>query len=170
MSSVDLKNAGGLIDEYEKRIMTAANRGLYSAALLGVQRILTRIIPSRSPQPVDRGVYRSGWRANPEMDGATIENLEPTAILIEEGVRAGNVKIGRLMIDALASWVVRKGIASAPEARGVAFAIANRMKQRGIFGGAYGGQGLGILRELVEKDIPGLMAAEVAREIKREFG
>lgn len=167
MSSVDLKNAGELIDQYEKRLLAAANRGLLSAALLGVQRILTRIIPSRSPQPVDRATFKSGWRAFSEADGATIENLEPNAILIEEGVRAGNVKIGRLMIDALASWVVRKGIVGAPEARGVAFAIAKNMQRRGIFGG---GAGLGILRELIDKDLLGLMRDEIAREIKREFG
>ena len=166
MSSIDIKIAGELIDAYEKRLIAASRRGLYSAALLGVQRILTRIIPSRSPQPVDRGVYKSGWRALMEDDGAVIENLEPSAILIEEGVRGGNVKIGRLMLTALAAWVVRKGIAGADEAPQVAWAIAKSMKARGIFGG---GAGLGILRELVEKDISKIMSDEIAREIKREF-
>ncbi len=166
MSVVDLKQADAAVDEIALRMFKASNLGLLSAAMLGVQRIVTRIIPSRSPTPVDRGVFRAGWRAYGEVDGAVIENLEPSAILIEEGVRAANVKIGRLMLTALELWIVRKGIASAAAAPKVAWAIAKNMQKRGVFGG---GQGLGILRELIEKDLPQLMHDEIAREIKREF-
>lgn len=166
MSTVDLKNSDAAIDAIALRMFKAANLGLLSAAMLGVQRIVTRIIPSRSPQPVDRGIYRAGWKAYGEVDGAVIENLEPSAILIEEGVRAENVKIGGMMIFALALWVVRKGIASGEDAPKVAWAIAKAMKRRGIFGG---GQGLGILRELVANDLPQIMRTEIEREMKREF-
>ncbi len=167
MSSYDLSNADAFVDDVGKRLRAAGLRGLLSAAHRGVQAITTRIIPSRTPQPVDRGIYRAGWRAGALFDGAFIENLEPSAVFIEEGVRGSNVKIGRAMIQVLAAWVQRKGIASADEAMGVAFAIAKSMQRRGIF---RGGEGLGVLRELVDKDLDGIMKDEIEAEIAKEFG
>jgi hypothetical protein len=167
VSSYELKDVDRFFEDTEKGLRRAALRGLLSAAHRGVQTILVRIIPSRSPMPVDRGIYRAGWKAWATEDGAVIENLEPVAIFVEEGVRGSNVKIGRAMIQALAAWVVRKGIAGADEATGVAWAIAKRMQARGIFAG---GQGFGILRELVDKDIEGFMVEEIEREVAKEFG
>lgn len=161
---VELDQTDVWVRDVEVGLRAAVARGLFSAALRGVQVIQTQIIPARTPQPVDRGVYRAGWRAVPRPDGADIENLEPVAPLVEDGVRAANVKPGRLMIRALASWVVRKRLASAEEAEGVAWAIAQTMKQRGIFGR---GQGLGILRELVTQRLDRIIREEVEREIGR---
>jgi hypothetical protein len=163
-SEITLKQAAQRTDELKEKWRKAAVLGLQSAAARGVQDIITRIIPSRTPQPVDRGVYRSGWRFYPAPDGAVIECFEPHAILIEDGVRAGNVKIGKKMIDALAEWVQRKGIVSGDEARSVAWAIAKSMQRRGIFNK---GKGMGILAELVDKYLPGYVEEEVAREVER---
>jgi hypothetical protein len=163
-TEITLKQAAQKTDDLKEKWRKAAVLGLQSAAARGVQDIITRIIPSRTPQPVDRGIYRSGWRFYPSPDGAVIECFEPHAILIEDGVRAGNVKIGRAMINALAEWVKRKGIVSADEAEGVAWAIAKKMQERGIFGR---GKGLGILRELVDKYLPGYVDEEVAREVEK---
>jgi len=161
---ITLQEAAQRTEELKEKWHKAAVLGLQSAAARGVQDIITRIIPSRTPQPVDRGVYRSGWRFYPAPDGAVIDNAEPHAILIEDGVRAGNVKIGKKMIDALAEWVQRKGIVSGDKAQSVAWAIAKSMKRRGIFNK---GKGMGILAELVDKYLPGYVEEEVAREVER---
>lgn len=145
----------------------AAIRGLHSAAARAVQIIVTEIIPSRTPQPVDRGLYRAGWRFVPEQDGALIENVEPHAAFIEYGVRSANVKIGRAMITALSEWIVRKRIVSASEPKEVlraAWAIAKAMKRRGIFG-----KGMRVLEELVVMRLDAVVAEEIAREVGKEL-
>ena len=164
-TSVDLSEAAGYLDKVEAGMRAAAIRGLRSAALRCVQIIVTEIIPSRSPQPVDRGVFRAGWRSETLEDGATIENNEPHAVFIEEGVRGANVKIGKKMLEALAEWALRKKLAGdAAAAKKVAWAVAKAAKRRGIFGG---GQGLGILAELLERRVEKIVQEEVAREIER---
>lgn len=149
-----------------KEIRRAAIRGLQTAAMRGVQIIQTQIVPSRSPQPVDRGVYRAGWKWEPTSDGALIFNDETHAAFIEHGVRAENIKIGFAMIEALAEWAVRKGIVEdVVEGARVAWAIALTMRDRGIFN--RNGSGMGILNELVEQHLPKIIGQEVAREIDR---
>lgn len=158
---ITLKEAGVEFEEMGRRMKTAALKGLFSAALRGVQVVITEIIPSRVPQPVDRGIYRAGWKAmklggkNP---GAVIYNSEPHATLIEYGVRASNVKIGRAMIAALAEWAKRKGFQD-PES--AAWGIAKKMQERGIFGQT----GLGVLA-LLNARLPAIVREEVTREIE----
>ncbi len=163
MPVVELEMAERWVGKTEKDLRKAMVKGLFSAALAGVQEIVVSIISSRSPQPIDRGIYRAGWRAVPSPDGADIENLEPVAVFIEEGVRAENVKPGQAMLDALTEWVQRKGLANGPEAASAAYAIAMNMQKKGIFGK----QGMGILRELVNGQLTKLIEREVAREIDR---
>lgn len=163
---VELSKADAWVVQVARRHREAAVRGLHSAALRGVQVIVTQIIPSRTPQPVDRAIYRGGWRPVMRPDGADIQNLEPHAILVEEGVRASNVKVGRAMLQALAEWAVRKRIATRADAMGVAWAIAKSMQRRGIFGQ----RGLGILRELVEQHLDRIVREEVQREVEKELG
>jgi hypothetical protein len=145
----------------QKAIREGALKGIYSAALMGVVEIQTRIIPQLVPQPVDRGVYKAGWTAVKDDEGADIENLAPHAPFIEDGVRASAVKVGGTMISALAEWAVRKGIADSASALSIAWAIARRMKQTGIFG-----QGLQVTSKL-EQLMPAIVEREVAREIER---
>jgi hypothetical protein len=158
---VTLKNAGVEFEDMGKRLRSAAIKGLRSAALRGVAIIVSEIIPSRVPQPVDRGIYRAGWKAMPlggKNPGAVIYNLEPHAALIEYSVRAANVKVGRAMIAALAEWARRKGFEDPERA---AWGIAKKMKERGIFGQT----GLGVLREL-NKRLPAIVREEVTREVE----
>ncbi len=160
---MELKAAAAAIAGLKLR--AAGIRGLRSAGFRGVQDIVGRIIPSRSPQPVDRAIYRAAWRVVDIDGGVAIENLSPHAVFIEEGVRAGNVKAGRAMIDALAAWAQRKGLATSGDAVKIAWAIAMSMKRRGIFGP----RGLGILRELVNDRIDGFIREEVVREVEKEL-
>lgn len=148
---------------FKGRFREAAVRGIQSAAMRGVAAIQTEIIPAIVPQPVDRGLYRAGWRWTPEEDGATIFNNEPHAKFIEFGVRAANVKIGRKMIQALAEWVVRKKLARpGKEALRAAWAIAKTMQRRGIFG-----RGQNVLA-LLRGRMLDFLQEEVAREVAIE--
>lgn len=167
---IDLKDAANFFGkEWQKKFRKAAMRGLLSAAMHGVQTIQTVIIPSRNPPPVDKGAYRAGWRYGPTDDGAEVWDDSPVAGPIEDGVRASRVRPGRAMIQALTEWVMRKGLEPDPKkAKGVAFAIVQRMKQRGIFNQT--GNGLGILREFVEKYSEKYAREEIEREIRRELG
>lgn len=110
-------------------------------ALRVLRDIKTSIIPGCTPYaPVDRGIYKASWKTRGVLsfggggEGLTIYSDAPHAAHIEYGVRAANVRPGKKMIAALTEWVVRKGIADEAHARSAAFAIANSMQQRGIFG------------------------------------
>lgn len=148
----------------EKKLRPAALLGLYSAALRSVQTIQAAIVPSLTPQPVDRGLFRAGWHAFKTFDGAVIENIEPHAVFVEFGVRGSAVKIGRAMIVALTEWAERKRLASGKEAIDAAWAIANAMKRRGIF---EGGRGFRILELLREWYLTRFVEEEIAHEIER---
>lgn len=189
MASIELRYAAAHFGSLGEKYRKAAIRGLVSAGSRGVQKIQTRIIPSRSPQPVDRGIYRAGWRSEGIPEGAQIANNEPTAVFIEEGVRGNAVKPGRAMVKALVEWAKRKGITRLIATQSkvkfvngkavhtatkvgfvtdetIAWAIIGAMKRRGIFNRP--GPGLGILRELVEKHIGPIIEEEIVRELDRE--
>ena len=169
MPSIDLKASPELVAKLGPKFRQAAGRALYSAALRGISKIQTELILAASPSPVDRGLYRAGWRAEPylsgsELGGADIYNVEAHAAFIERGVRPANVKIGSAMLAALAEWAKRKGLDGAGTARGarqVAWAIARSMKRRGIF---KGGTGLRVLEKLMTLHMPGIVREEFARE------
>lgn len=167
MTYRELKYGSAELEKMGVRVRKAAGLALYSAALRGVSIIQTQLIPARVPQPVDRGTYRAGWRAEPYMlgdqiMGGDIFNVELWAVFIEKGVRAANVKIGGAMLRALAQWAVRKGIVDGGEdPKQVAWAIARSMQKRGIF---KGGQGLGILAELMSKHMPKIAREELRRQ------
>lgn len=185
----DLRSAG-VPEEFAKFVASgmrdAGKRGLLSAAVKIVGLIQHTIIPKEPRQPVDRGLFRAGWRAEPTDKGADIVNSVPHALFVEEGVKAGNVKVGKKMIDALAEWVVRKGIAKKKalrtygparegkklrsvrgvdygEARRIAWAIAMSMKKKGIFNG---GRGLHILDKAMTM-APTIVREEVEREVRK---
>jgi len=148
-----------------KKIRDAGERGLLSAAIRTVAHIQTEVIPREPRIPVDRGIYRAGWRAVKIPKGAMVINTVPHAVLIEYGVRASNVKAGRKMIEALTAWVKRKGFGGkkGADAASIAWAIAMSMKKKGIFDG---GKGLHILGK-ASKKIPQFIDEEIGREIGR---
>ena len=165
--SVDLKYGSRELEKMGARALAAAGRGLYSAAVRGVSVIVTQLIPAALPTPVDRGLYRAGWRAGPlrggdRIVGGEIWNVEHMAAIVERGARAENIKIGRAMIDALTEWVKRKHVGKPEDARSTAWAIARRMQARGIFNK---GRGLRILETLMVKRMPAIVREEVKREV-----
>lgn len=181
----DLNDAGLMLGEIKGEMKKAAHAGLLAAAHRIVEHIVANIIPNLDRPPVDRGIYRAGWRARRISEGAIVENVAPHAPFIEYGVRAAHVKPGREMIDALTKWVQRKGIggrtvissntkssaglfgtrhvkASTTEARSIAWAIAKDMQKRGIFAP----KGLQVL-EKASKDFPRFIREEVIRELAK---
>ncbi len=159
---------------FQKGTEAAGKRALFAAAARLVSHIQTEVIPREMPQPVDRGLYRAGWRFKRLKDGAEVYNVTPQGPLIEDGVRAKNVKRGRKMINALVAWVRRKGIVKGrgknamAEARSVAFAIAARMKRTGIFNRG-GKKGLRILKKALER-APEFVQEEFKREVEKGIG
>lgn len=162
---VPLAKAAAQFEGLKAEMKAAAFRGLVAAGARGLQVIIVEIIPKRIPQPVDRGLYRAGWKLRVFTDSVEIYNDEPVASIIEDGARASNIKIGTAMLEALASWALRKGLASdGKEATRAAWAIARAMLKKGIFN-RDGKQGLGILRELVEVKLDNIIETEVLRAL-----
>lgn len=183
MATYNLKNAGVWVEVIRKDMRKAAESGLLAAAHKTVAHIQNEVIPQTEGLGTDRGIYRAGWRAMKVSGGADVMNRVPHAVFIEYGVRAGNVKIGRKMIDALTEWVRRKGIgghtefgglggrtkhvkATDAEARSIAFAIANKLKKTGIFNG---GKGFKVLARASQM-IPQFIREEVQRELRKAIG
>jgi len=172
---VEIGDAHLVVAELAGKIKLAKERGILSAAQRLVQVIKTQIIPSQERPPVDQGAYLAGWDAEPTALGADVFNDAPHAPIVEYGARAPNIKIGRQMILALSEWVVRKGLigrgrgsiherAQNDEAQSMAWAIANSMKNRGIFNSS-GQEGLRIL-EQARARLPKLLEEEIAAELQ----
>ena len=173
---ISLNDAGahvsGILTEAIKK---GAMNGLYSAALRMVQEIQTVTIPQAVPEPVQRGVYKAGWKAHREADGASYDNPLPYAAIIEFGVRPQNVKVSRKMLLALTEWVKIKGFAKGGDATRMAWAVATAMASsvktsRGVQAGGgkgiFKGTGLRIM-EKANKNLAQFVKEEVAREVER---
>ncbi len=162
---VPLSKAAAQFDSLQAEMKVAAFRGLVAAGARGLQVIIVEIIPKRVPQPVDRGVYRAGWKLRIGPDYVEIYNDETVAPIIEDGARASNIKIGRALLEALVKWALRKGLAGdEKEALRVAWGIARNMQKKGIFN-RDGKSGLGILRELVAWRLDNIIETEVLRAL-----
>ncbi len=169
---IDISKAGPEIDKLEEKAKKVFQKAAMSTGYRLVSHIVNIVIPSMRLPPVDRGAYRAGWRVKPIPGGAYVYNAAPHANFIEKGVPPENVKIGKAMIDALTSWVIRKGIAKKKgkgsaakaaqeqQARSIAWAIAMSMKKKGIFRA----HGYGILKLAMQK-IPLFIQEEIVREV-----
>lgn len=171
---MDIKEAGAWVSGLSKVMPDNAKKGLLAAAAR-----LAAQLASDPSIPTDRGAARAGWRAEPTEDGADVFNLVNEMLFIDQGVRAENVKPGRLMIQALAEWAKRKGLnpdgADAPSLtgkkkpgvdayQGIAWAIAMSMKAKGIFMPKRD-----VLANAVKTYGPGYVREEVTRAIKEGF-
>jgi hypothetical protein len=156
VTTIDLKDAGAYFGELAGKRRDLAVAGCRRAAVHCLQTIQVVIIPSRTPQPVDRGIYRAGWKVESLPDGAAFYNDSPAAALIEKGVRATNIKIGRKLLNALAAWVLRKGLvkrksndyqgtSAANEAMSMAWAIAKKAASGKGFHNHFAGGGQQIM-------------------------
>lgn len=155
-------------DQFGKNLQEKAEKATHYALWMTANRVVSiiqnELIPSANPQPVDRGMYRAGWKAALIEKGAEVTNSLPYASIIEYGARAENIKIGRKMLDALAEWAQRKGIAEDDvEAGQIAWAIARSMQKRGIFNG---GTGLRILEKAMAR-VPDIFREEMAKALKK---
>lgn len=161
-----LKQAEEIAKHVDTALHAALMRALLASAHRVVQHITTEIIPKEPRQPVDRALYRAGWRAQRTSEGADVLNTLPYASIIEYGARAENIKVGKKMLEALEGWIQRKKIGDPSEAKQIAWAIAMAMKKKGIYNG---GKGLRILEKAL-KMFPTFVQEEFENEVKREFG
>ncbi|GAC1446922.1 MAG: hypothetical protein PVSMB8_04840 [Vulcanimicrobiaceae bacterium] len=142
MGSFDLDAKGGKELEafLAEKSVNAVRRAIISAGFRTLGAIQNEIIPALQPHaPIDRRAYVAAWHLEIREDLVELVNSIPHAVLIDKGVRAEHVKVGRIMIDALAAWVLRKGLAgkgasASVTARQIAWAISMTMKKVGIFG------------------------------------
>ncbi len=170
-AKVDVSKAGPVIDKLDAEAKKAFDRAALSAGHRLVSYIVNTVIPVEKLPPVDRGIYRAGWKVKPIPGGAYVYNAAPHATFIEDGVRAENVKPGKKMIEALTLWVMRKKLvkqkgkgpaakaAQEQQARAVAWAIVMAMKRKGIFRG----HGYKILKRALI-NLPRYIKEEIARE------
>lgn len=167
---IDLAAVGAELGPIWDRMAEAAVVGLRVAAERTRSTIVAKIVPQVAPRaPIDRGVYRAGWKTAPLPTGAEIYNDERHAAFIEYGVRSSNVKIGKRMIDALAEWAMRKRLAKNPrEARRIAWAIARRAASRGGLAFFAGPQGRGarVLETAVRDYVPQFIREEITRAMR----
>lgn len=162
---IALKDAGDFfVREFGPAMRKAASKGLYSAAVRSVQLIQTEAIARATPSPVDKGIYRAGWRAEKDGEGAIIFNSVPWAGLIERGVPAANVVVSRRAVEAIGEWAVRKLGVPRERASSVAFGILRSLQRRGIF---RRGEGLRILETFTRDRLPNIVADEVRRELAK---
>ena len=164
MTVVNLADAAAFFSKVaDEKFRTAAKKGLLSAAKRMATLIVIRYIPNaKLKQPVDRGAYKAAWGAGVEEDGAYFDNIAPHAPFVEYGVRvrAGASKPGKAMIQAIAEWAVRKGIADPEIASRAGFFIAMKIKSKGIEARA--------VMEAANKDVlDQVVKEELERELKR---
>lgn len=164
MAVYELKAAPSLFDRVARNLRGAAERGLYSAAVRSVALLQTQEIQAASPRPVDRGIYRAGWRAQKLKGGAAFFNAVPWAVYIERGVPGANVVISRAAVKAVSEWAQRKLGLDAAASVDAAWGILKAAKRRGLFAR---GEGLRVMEKYVRERLPRVMAEEVAREIAR---
>ncbi len=177
MKTFRIEDANLFLAYVHASMKEAAKKGLLSAAIRTVSDVQNVAIPSTAPMPVDRGIYKAGWKAEAIENGAKVYNDVPYAAIIEDGGQAKNVVLGRKLIDAIAQWVQRKGIGgtttvsksgiarvakvSKTEAVGIAFAIVKSLQARGLFRGT----GLQVFAR-VARNIPKYIEEEVAKEFR----
>jgi len=168
VATIQLKDAAEFIGNIGPELTAKAVLGVRKAGARALGTLVTVIIPSRDPQPVDRGIYRAGWKLRLIPNGVEIYNDTPAAAVIEYGARAKNIKIGRKLLNALAEWAVRKGMAKdLEEGISIAWAIAKKAKAGKGFHNRKPGGGQRIMEELVQKYLPGYVRDAVRLEISR---
>ena len=164
MTTIKLEAAPAWIDRLKVNTHKAGMQAAMDAARKGWRDIVAVILPSfGTQQPVGRGTYKAGWRAEATPRGARVYNRTyPQAPLIEYGVPASNVKPGRAMREALEEWIHVKGLSPRDPKMSIlsfAWAIAMSLKKHGIFNG---GRGL----HIIDKAVP-IMVKEFGEAFKR---
>lgn len=177
----DIKQYPFLLGKMTNELRKAQERGFESAGAKIVQYLQTVAIPGTRPQPVDRGLYRAGWKYKTIKGGVYVFNRVTHAMFVEYGVR--KVVPGKKLVEAIAAWVRRKGIgsrvvtskkgtsrivkANKEKAKAIAFAIINGAKKKGGFFDQ--GRGLKVFKRALPK-ISKIFQDEVISEMKKELG
>lgn len=133
---LSLSDFPGWLRRKQKQLPTVARDALRLAAKTEGMRVIQEVISATTPQPVDRGTYRRGWRARNVPGGVAVYNPTLYASVIEHGRRPGGKPPPTKLI---ARWVLRKGLVKDVRgkakqrraARAFAFAIARSIAKKG---------------------------------------
>lgn len=139
--------------ELMPKMHDAILRGMHSSALR-LEGLMVEEIDTAKPYPaVDTGGLRASIKTELGRDSVTVYSDAPYAGAIEFGTRPF-----RPPLEPIAEWVLRKKIATDPnDAKGIAFAIANKMSKEGIKPRYF-------TKKAVARFVP-FLKAEVEREI-----
>jgi nucleoid-associated protein YgaU len=130
-------------------------------ASLGAARRGQALMPKKGP--TDQGQLRNSWRVR-EVPDVALVNDAPHAGIVEAGARPHPVS--REGIDALTGWAMRQLGVSEKEARGIAFAIAARMKTEGQEPTYFIRDSLAELRDFLRPEVVRQLERLFAGEIK----
>jgi hypothetical protein len=151
----------------EAKVTQGLRRGLISAGLRMIQEIVTREIPARVPMPVDRGVYRAGWKLDSTSEIAVFNDVL-YADKIEGGIQPGELQRTPELLEQITAWVGRKQLAQQGQsARAVAWRIVSALIRNGVYNR---GEGLGIMAAVVNDGrLDSFIQEECAAEVEKLF-
>ena len=137
MASIDV---GAYVIGLTKARREAVVRAIQTTCEIDGIVAIQRVIDATKPPPVDRGTERHGYKVKRLGDGAMIYNPVKYSPIVNFGRRPGKMP----PIDAIADWVIRKGLVA--KARGkakwdqrreavqIAWLIARKIAAKGIEG------------------------------------
>ena len=105
-----------------KKMPGVIGKGLHHGALHGQTHLVRK-------SPKDRGLFKASWKVRRGKSEITLSNSAPYAGIIEFGARPHPVS--REGVESIYRWVLRTITAERTEARGIAHAIAEKIRKKG---------------------------------------
>lgn len=141
---------GDVVPNLQPRVGNSIKRSLDRAGHRGVGLVVEEIDTAKPYPAVDTGGLRQSVNYTPSRKGPGHLSVDaPYAAAIEYGTRPF-----RPPIEPLAEWALRKGVANTEaEARGIAFAIAEKFSREGIAPRHYFRRAMARLKPVVQAEI-----------------
>ena len=143
------------LGQYELRLKMSLPRMpkkvIEESSVDAIRLLQDRIRSGRPYPPIDRGRYLRGWRIHRlgRFQWSLI-NVAKHAIYVEGGRRRG---ARRPPISAIQPWVQRKFGLNKKAAKGVAFAIANKIHRRGIRAKPFGRRAIPEIKRIFRRHL-----------------
>ena len=130
MSRVNIKMKD--LPDATRRLGKSLRHAILKGARECALKLLREIQVTAEDERIDDGPYRQGFRieGDAHTGNLTVVNDVYHAALVEFGRRPGPVSAEG--IDKITAWVEKKGMGSGTEARRIAFAVANKIREHGF--------------------------------------
>lgn len=120
-------------------------KGVLQGALRGQKHM-------KENTPTDEGMMRNAWKVTRLLNAIHLDNSAPYAGVMERGARPHPVS--REGIEAIAGWVKRHRLADTPKGcMQIAYAIANRIREKGYKGTQFVANNLEKLNEFLRTEV-----------------